>query len=493
MKRISRIVIAALLFALGGCAQEQLTTLDIFYTADTEGFYWSRPEPRFENKVVGGYAVLKKFLATQEQPYLLFDGGNWFGAASEGNLMGENYPRLAQTIPYHAAAVTDKEFGMGWPYLRGIIREMPFPFLVSNLKLDRQIPWPMHDYQIFTVGQIKIGVFALVSPVGMERLKSRLPGFAVRDALETAREMTALLRDKGVDYVILLSALGDADKQGLNDAALAEEVEGIDLILSANKDHEQAETEVRDNTWLVYPGARLDSISRIRLFFDKNKQLKNTEFEDIVLYADTYGADNEIVATAVQMQADTQNKMKARVTQTEKALDVKLDGEMVLGNLLTDCLHKWAKLDGAILNSDSIRYGLPEGVVSEYDVYRMYPYGDNITFITIKGRDLLRALEASLAVKDNFPQIAGFHVNYKDTPKGKTIQQIVLDNGRIVRPQDTYRFAVTDHVMAGGFGHDEFINALEFKNTFVEARQIMRACLVRQKKVALPSTGRWKK
>ena len=68
-----------------------------------------------------------------------------------------------------------------------------------------------------------------------------------------------------------------------------------------------------------------------------------------------------------------------------------------------------------------------------------------------------------------------------------------MDNGRIVRPDATYRIAVTDHILAGGFGHDEFINALEFKSTFVEARQIMRSCLARQKTVTVPDyANRWK-
>ena len=164
--------------------------------------------------------------------------------------------------------------------------------------------------------------------------------------------------------------------------------------------------------------------------------------------------------------------------------------ESELGNLLADCLHRWAKLDGVVLNSDSIRSSLPAGRLTEYDLYKTYPYGDNITFLTIKGRAFERALEASLQAEDNFPQIAGFTVQYN--PKDKKIQRITLNNGRIVRSGDTYRFAVTDHILAGGFGHDEFIDSLEFKSTFVEARQIMRSCLIRQKKVQVPSLGRWK-
>ena len=131
--------------------------------------------------------------------------------------------------------------------------------------------------------------------------------------------------------------------------------------------------------------------------------------------------------------------------------------------------------------------------MTEFDLYKTYPYGDNITYVTLKGAALTKALEASLNTEDNFPQIAGFSVQYADTPSGKKITRVTLDNGRIVRPQDTYRIAVTDHILAGGFGHEEFINALEFKSTFVEARQIMRSCLARQKPVAVPNYAtRWK-
>ena len=128
----------------------------------------------------------------------------------------------------------------------------------------------------------------------------------------------------------------------------------------------------------------------------------------------------------------------------------------------------------------------------EYDVYKMYPYGDNITFLTLKGRVLQRALQASVNTEDNFPQISGLFVRYRTTSAGKIVHQVRLNNGRIVQPNETYRVAVTDHILAGGFGHDEFINALEFKNTFVDARQIMRACLLKQKQIEVPETNHFK-
>ena len=479
--------------ALYGCGPEDMTQLDIFYTADVEGFYWTRPEPRLANRDTGGYSVLKSFLDRQRDPFLLFDGGNWFGSAPEGTMtQGAYVAQLAATLPYSAASVSDKDFVFGWPSLRGIVRELPYPFLVSNLKLDNQIPWPLHDYHIFTKQDIKIGVFGLISPQGMAQNKSRLSGFSVQDPVQTARDMVALLQSKGVDVIIVLSSLGETDAAGSADAVLAEEVPGIHLILSANKDRENAETDEINNTYIVYPGSRLDSVVRLRLSLDKTKQLKDIQFEDIYLFKDDFGEDEDIARHAAGLLEETRHKMNARIAQNPREVVSALAQESELGNLLTDCLYKWSKLDGAVLNSDSIRSPLPQGVLSEYDLYKAYPYGDNITFLTIKGAAFTKALEASLAVPDNFPQIAGFTVQYDPkAPEGEKIKRITLLNGRIVRPQETYRFAVTDHVLAGGFGHDEFINALEFKNTFVEARQIMRTCLSRKKIIEAPKPGRW--
>lgn len=492
VKRFAAVLAGLVL--LGGCAREELTSVDIFFTADVQGFYWSRPEPRLDNREAGGYAVLKNFLQSREGEYLLFDGGSWFGSAPEGTMTkGAYVAELARTLPYTAGTISDKDLVYGWPSLRAIVREMPYPFVVANLRLENQIPWPMHDYQIRTVNGVKIGVFGLINPTNINKNKSRLPGLSAQDPVQAAKTMTALLHEKGVDYIILLSSLGDPEKTGVSDTSIAEEVSGIHLILSSNKDRENAETDQINDTFIVYPGSKLDSVALVRLSFDKNKQFRGQTFEDIPLLKDSFSEDAEIAGRAASLRAETRQKMNARVAELPAQINTALAQESALGNLLTQCLYKWSRLDGAVLNSDSIRSSLPAGRLSEYDLYKAYPYGDNITFLTIKGAAFVKAMEASLNAKDNFPQIAGFTVSYADTPQGKKIRQITLDNGRVVRPQDTYRFAVTDHVLAGGFGHDGFIDSLEFKNTFVEARQIMRSCLARQKTVEAPALGRWKK
>ncbi len=480
--------------ALGAGCRKEVKTLDVFYTADVQGFFWTRAEPRFGNREVGGYGVLKNFLDAQKQPYILLDGGNWFSQTPEGLLSkGAYLPQLAGSVPYTAAAVADKDLMFGWPSLRQIIQKMPYPYLISNLTIDGKNPWPTHDYLIREVNGVKVGLFALLDPKPVNNTH-RLSGLQAADPVAAAKEMSERLKDKGVHVVILLSSLGSPEKEGVSDSTLAEEAPAVDLILSSNMDRENAETDKINKTVIVYPGSKLDSLARVRLVFDKNNALTDIQFEDVLLSRDDYGEDAVISSATDALRQETRRKMNARVTTAPMEIKGNLRAESALGDLLTDCLHKWSRLDGAVLNADSLRRSLPAGRVTEYDVYKMYPYSDAVTFVTLKGRALQKALEASLAVKDNFPQISGMTVEYNPAaPDGKKIRRIVFDGGRVLRPQDTYRVAVTDHVMAGGFGHDEFINALEFKNTFVEARQVMRSCLIKYKELQAPPTGRWKK
>lgn len=491
MRRFGWVFLLSLLTL--GCLREERIVIDVFFTADVQGFYFSRPEPRLDNQEAGGYAVLKNFLQTRNTPYLLFDGGNWFGSGAEGTLdKGSYVSLLAKQIPFTAGTLTEKDLVYGWPTARNIVKELNYPLVVSNLRLENQIPWPLHDYQIRTVQGIKIGIFGIMPLLGKDQ--TRLPGLTALDPIETAQSMASLLADKEVDYIIVLSALGLSSQANYTNTALATEVEHIDLILSSNQDNEKPEIEQIGKTWIVYPGAKLDSVGKITLQFDKkNHQIKQVSFTDEPLLTNVYGEDEALSNQARGLLEKTRNHMKRVVARTSQEIQIDLKAQSALGSVLSQCLHRWAKLDGAILNAASVRNPLPAGDITEFDLYKSYPYGDNITFVTLKGSALIKSLEASLNTQDNFPQIAGFSVLYANTSAGKKIARVTLDNGRIVRPHETYRIAVTDHVLAGGFGHDEFINALEFKSTFVEARQIMRSCLMRQKIVAVPDhTTRWK-
>ena len=493
MKQAVRFLFLALGVLGLGCAPEQLPSVNIFVTADIEGVFWSRPEPRYGNEVTGGLSILKSFLDMQTTPFLLLEGGNWFSQTPEGTLsQGEYLNQVGASIPYAARLFTAKDLMYGWGSLSHILKTSHAPFVLSNVTLSNgRLPAGAKPWLIEQVGDYKIGILGAVSPQALKS-QERLSGLKVSDPIETLRELVAQLREKGAQAIVLLSGLGmQDDKQLVADVELAEEVSGIDVIISADMGRENADTERVGKTWIIYPGSRLDSVGRVQLFFNKNAEVAEIKFEDIVLYRRDYGEDKHIAQAVEEARRTTRNQMVRTVGKSERELVGKLDGESALGDWAAECLRKWAKADAAVLNSSSLRAPLPAGNVTQYDLYNLYPYSDSVTYLSIKGAALLKALEEGLSVPDNFAQIAGLRVRYRpEAPAGKRITSVKIKGAPLV-PYETYRVAVTDYMLAGGAGHDGFIDSLEFKNTQVEMRTVLRLCLAGKKAVAAPELGRW--
>ncbi len=493
MKTAVRLFVLLAVLGCLGCTPKQLPSVQLFVTADIEGVFWSRPEPRYGNEVTGGLSILKSFLDKQTVPFLLLEGGNWFSQTPEGTLsQGDYFNTLASTLPYAARSFTEKDLMYGWGSLSHILKTSPAPFVLSNVTLPNgRLPAGAKPWLIETVGDYKIGILGLVN-LQTTKDRQRLGGLKIADPVETARELVPQLREKGVQAVVVLSGLNSLEGQRtLPDTELAEEVSGIDVIISAGMGRENADTARVGKTWIIYPGARLDSVGKIILFFAKNGEVAEVQFEDVVLYRRDFGEDSVILEAVEELRRTTRGQMVRTVGKSEEKLTGRLDGESRLGDWAAECLRKWAKTDAAVLNSSSLRAPLPQGVVTQYDLYNLYPYNDNVTYLTIKGSALLKALEEGLLVPDNFTQISGMKIRYNpEAPAGKRIASVRIA-GAPLAPWVTYRVAVTDYMLAGGAGHDGFIDSLEFKNTQVEMRTVLRLCLAGKKAVSAPELGRW--
>ena len=467
------------LLFLGACTADQQADVNLFFTSDIEGVFWSRPEPQYGNEEIGGLAVLKSFLDKQMTPFVLLDGGNWFSQTPEGNLTkGDYFNAVASSLPYAARLFTEKDLAYGWGSLSQILKDSPAPFVLSNVTLSNgKIPAGVRTWLIEDVKGIKIGILGLI-PQKSLRGKQRLGGLKILNEVETARNTVSMLKEKGAQVIVLLSGLGESDdKAALTDVLLAEEVTDIDIILSANLGREGTESAQVGKTLIIYPGSKLDSVAKVGLFFNKNKELSKVELEDVVLYRRDFGQDEHVSALTEELRRATRNQMGRAVGKIEQELTGNLQGESSLGNWAADCLRKWAKTDVAIINADSLRKDMPAGEVTQYDLYQLYPYTDHVTLLTMKGDALLSALEEGLNTTGHFAQISGLRVRYSLSamPNKRIVGAWI--KGKPISTKATYRVAVTDYMLSGGAGHDGFIDSLEFKNTQVEMRTVLRLCL----------------
>ena len=165
MKQVVGLLFVLIGWLCAGCGHEETPAVNLFFTSDIEGVFWSRPEPRYGNEVTGGLSVLKAFLDKQTLPFILLEGGNWFSQTPEGNLsQGGYFNTAAATLPYAGRLFTEKELLYGWPSLSHMMKDSPAPFILSNVQTAQgQQPAGSRPWLLKEAGGVKVGIFGLVS------------------------------------------------------------------------------------------------------------------------------------------------------------------------------------------------------------------------------------------------------------------------------------------------------------------------------------------
>lgn len=281
----SSLLVATGQFPFAAYAAYEVQKLTILHTNDVHSRIVPFPKEAGRYSGLGGAerraALIKKIRAAEEH-VLLLDSGDIFQGTPYFNFFGGELEfKLMSAMKYDAATIGNHDFDAG---LEGLNKQLPhanFPFLTSNYDFsDTLLAGKTKDYQVFTKGMLRIGVFGL----GIE-LKGLVPenlylNTQYLEPIVKANETAAILKnDEKCDYVICLSHLGLRydDKNKISDEILAAESRNIDLILGghthvlldrpeSHKNKDGKELLVNQVGWGGIALGRLD------IYFEKNRK-----------------------------------------------------------------------------------------------------------------------------------------------------------------------------------------------------------------------------
>lgn len=495
MKKLALLLVLSLLL-FSACIKEQKTVLTFYHTNDIEGFFWARNNPTIDNKLAGGMAVLKNFLDNQEKPYLLFDSGNTFAGTPEGQLgKMQSAVYMMNMLGYNAATLSPKDLTLGMDAITPALAAAKFPIIVSNLKTSNGTDLKyIKSYEIFDLQNIKIGVIGLM-PSATLKSTQRNANIRIENEIETLQKILPTLQEKGAQVIVLLSSIGfdlEGDKESIDEKTIAEEFPQINLILGGNSELSPLQPQEVYETFIARSKENLESVQETTLVLDKNNKIKDFESNPVLLEDELYGQDSQLLDIINPLRHTISKSQSNKITTLEDNLNTDLKKPSTLGYYAAQCIKTWGKTEIGLLNSDVFITGLNKGVISQADLQNAIPYDDRVMFIKMRGDDLKNALEATLDINNNWPQTAGMEINYNiNAPHGKKIKSIKV-NGNPVKDSQLYSITTTDHIMAGGFGHNEFLNMFEFKNTDRTLRDILRWCLYKQKTIKPTEPKGWK-
>ena len=245
------------------------------------------PSDGRKNGGLGGMArraTLIKKIKEQEKNVLLFDAGDIVQGTPYFNFFGgEVELKLMSQMGYDASTLGNHDFDNGIDGLEKMLPFAKFPYLIANYDFSGEsgLKNAFQPYKIFEKQGIKIGVFGLGIELKGLVLDKNFGATKYIDPVGVAKEMVQTLKSKNCEIIVCLSHLGYKyeNEPKISDVALAQKVEGIDLIIGGHThtflDKPEKVTHASGHTTLInqvgWAGIRL---GRVDFVLEKAKKKK---------------------------------------------------------------------------------------------------------------------------------------------------------------------------------------------------------------------------
>ncbi len=438
---------------------------------------------------------------------------------------GEPEMRGMSLAGYDIVTPGNHEFDMGAETYKDALNFATFPVVSANLIIDDQgLRNRILPYIIKNMGEIKIGVFGMMTPDFL-RVCSPGDGTTVnQDIISVAQKAVDSLLEEKCDLIIALTHIGiELDRQ------LAKEVAGIDIIVGGH-DHQYFH-ETQGNTIIVQDGSRGEYLGVLRFTFTDGK-IVNPAWEKILLDS-TVGYDPDIRHLIAPYMAKYKDRLGEVIGKSSVSLDARKDvvrrNESNLGNFIADSWLSWfTHADIALVNSGAIRGDkvYPAGPITYLTVNEIIPFRDEVVSVEMNGADLNQLLEISASAlrvqgdgcPDNsragsggFFQVAGLRITIDlskppfcavylergisqlTNPGSRILKAEVYLNGSwtLLDPSATYTVLVNKWTASGGDGYYVLLRGdISKENTTMFSTDILAGYIERHTPISPQTEGR---
>jgi 5'-nucleotidase/UDP-sugar diphosphatase len=495
-------------------AAEDPRLVTVIFTNDTHGMAWAYDEP--DNPGVGGLAAAKTVVDRIREEAQLGNGDTVL--VSSGNItMGDPRSNICENIPlikgmsligYDAMAVGNHEFDFGLKVFRKMQKESNFPFLSANLfEKGQKKPMMQEFIEKKLTNGLKIAILAVTTPEMAKITEVGLKGeVAVDDPIARAKKLATELKARN-DVVIVLSSLGyydgDMSFDGFpSDKLLAKSLAGVaDLIVGGHTKTHLDKPVVEGGVPIVQTEGLGKWIGRFDLYILGGKVTQtNYKLYPVNVKKKVGKGKFELVGTNVKENTAVLELLKSfncefstqPVGETEMEFVGKKEllrfKEAELADAITDIMRSRTATDIAFVNGGGVRQGLKKGLVTEKDIYSVFPFNDTIVVGQISGNELQAIVDLFVAKKvgtGGFLHFSGLTVSAN---KGRVIE--ILVGGQPLEKEKKYSIAMNSFLAGGGDGYTMLKDLREKRFTGLSVPAVIVEYLKAEKIISKPKTGR---
>lgn len=438
-------------------------TISIVHVNDTHG----RIEENEKNGELG-FAKLKTYFDNKNpnNNALLLNAGDVIHGTTFATISrGESVIDVMNQMGFDAMTAGNHDFNYGYQRLVELNNRANFPIFAANV-INQDGNNIIDSNSIIDVDGVKVGIFGLATEETKTKSSpANTEGLTFANSVETAQNEVANLRNQGAQIIICLSHLGEDKESKETSTMIAENVEGIDLIIDGHSHTELQNGRYVGNTLIAQAKAHGYFIGDVTLLLDKDNKIvaKSASLKPYNRMKHLY-ANKETLAQIEAVSNENKKVLDQNVGQTsvdlEGARDMVRTRETNLGDYVTDAMIKATGADVAITNGGGIRDSIAAGNITKGDVLTVFPFTNFAVTLEVPGSVIKEALEHGLTDAPNsagkFPQIAGMMVKYDSTrPAGDRVTEITI-GGEAMDPNKTYTLVTNDFMSIGGDGYEMF-------------------------------------
>ncbi len=476
------LALLALVLGLAVTGLAQPKTLTILHTNDSHSailpfthqpyptpFTWLWPDHRMgwldEFRGPGGFdrdyagiarmsTLIKKLERGKSNVLALHAGDVFVGSFEFNTYLGYPELKIMEGL-YDAMSLGNHEFDLKMDTLAGVVSGLiaggdpvTLPLLCANINFEGHPLAAMIQKSIVKeVDGVKVGIFGLLNEDPFNFSQEVILRFS-NDINFIANQEVGALKNAGCQVIICLSHLGTA-----GDMALAQNVEGINVIVGGHSHDEFKRAVVRNGTIIVQAGShnrdlgelmvKLEPDGTVKLLKWKLHPVDKTVPPDPLLRDQLNALREGVVARFGPVYSETVATAFRNISREFPTTGQYRDAP--LGNLVTDAMRQAVlavpglpPVDCAFDAQGYTEFGIPAGRVVGNDILRAVPYGyDPVTGLGFKlvivpmpGQLILGGLDYAVS-NSLYAQVSGLTYAFH-SGAGHIIPETVMINGEFV-------------------------------------------------------------
>jgi 2',3'-cyclic-nucleotide 2'-phosphodiesterase (5'-nucleotidase family) len=426
-------------------------------------------------------ATIIKQLKQENKNTKLVLAGDFFSPSVIGTLKDETGKRIAgkqmvdvlNVAGLDIATFGNHEFDIKEDEVQSRLNESAFTWVSSNVKNvkngktdfyaiekgNTSTPIPSElvlDFSDADGTKLAVGMLAVTLPFNKQAY------VAYEDENTAAMNAYNRLKDK-TDFVVGLTHLNLPE-----DISLAKKLPNLKLLMGG---HEHENNKIKEgNVVIAKADANIKTLYIHRILYDKKtktatinselKRIDNTIKDDLPTALAIQKWNNLAEISMKKMGFEPNKKVYETKIPLEGREGIIRTREANLPQLITKSMSKACKdCDCAMMNSGSVRVDdVVTGILTEYDILRILPFGGSIGEVKMKGELLSKILETGLKNAGSGGYLQWDGISYQ--------QNTFKVNGNMIDPKKTYKVAITEFLLSGKEKNLDFLND---KNPLIES------------------------